>query len=91
MVTRRNKPGLNRGEGPADVERVHNSLVGRHPLAVSLDAPSMSCELWFEAPTTPGEYKVMVHLRSTGCIGVDSRQKVSFTGDSLDTRHDVVT
>jgi len=39
----------------------------------------MACELEFEAPATPGEYKVMVHVRSSGCVGVDVRRKVSFT------------
>ena len=32
-----------------------------------------------QAPTTPGEYKVFVHVRSTGCVGVDVRRKVVFT------------
>ena len=26
----------------------------------------------------PGEYKVMVHVRSSGCVGVDARRKCSF-------------
>jgi len=57
----------------------HNSLVGRQPLGCALDAPTVACELEFEAPTTPGEYKIMVHVRSSGCVGVDVRRKVSFT------------
>lgn len=56
----------------------HNSLVGRKPLAASLRQPAMSCELNFDAPDMPGEYKIMVHVRSTGCVGVDARRKVSF-------------
>eukprot|EP00966_Prymnesium_polylepis_P063496 1472872-Prymnesium_polylepis.1 len=32
----------------------HNSLVGRQPLGCALDAPTVACELEFEAPTTPG-------------------------------------
>mmetsp|Transcript_9325 Transcript_9325/g.29637 ORF Transcript_9325/g.29637 Transcript_9325/m.29637 type:complete len:86 (+) Transcript_9325:1380-1637(+) len=38
----------------------------------------MTCEFSFDAPETPGEYKVMVHCRSTGCVGVDVRKKVTF-------------
>jgi len=47
-------------------------------MGCALDAPTMACELEFEAPDTPGEYKVMVHVRSCGCVGVDVRRKVSF-------------
>jgi hypothetical protein len=43
-----------------------------------LDQPTLSCELTFDAPQTPGEYKVMVHVRSAGCVGVDVRRKVVF-------------
>lgn len=60
-------------------EITHNTLVGRHALGCALDSPTMACELEFEAPATPGEYKVMVHVRSSGCVGVDARRKVSFT------------
>jgi len=59
-------------------EPAHNSLVGRAPLTASLALPSMSCQLDFDAPDTPGEYKVMVHVRSSGCVGVDVRRKVVF-------------
>ena len=56
----------------------HNSLVGGQVLACGLDAPMMACEITFEAPAHPGEYKVMVHVRNTGCAGVDVRRKVTF-------------
>ena len=56
----------------------HNALVGRVPLMARLDQPTLSCELTFDAPQTPGEYKVMVHVRSAGCVGVDVRRKVVF-------------
>jgi len=57
---------------------VHNTLVGRAAMGAGLDAPTMTCELEFEAPETPGEYKIMVHVKSSGCVGVDVRRKVSF-------------
>mmetsp|Transcript_20819 Transcript_20819/g.49882 ORF Transcript_20819/g.49882 Transcript_20819/m.49882 type:complete len:467 (+) Transcript_20819:41-1441(+) len=60
-------------------EIAHNMLVGRQALACTLDSPTMACEIEFEAPSTPGDYKVMVHVRSSGCVGVDVRRKVSFT------------
>ena len=69
----------NKDEKMGEVELSHNSLVGRQALACALDAPVMSAEISFEAPTTPGEYKVMVHVRSSGCVGVDVRRKVTFT------------
>lgn len=72
----RTKPGTKFQPGE---EVAHNALVGRQALACTLDSPTMACELEFEAPVTPGEYKVMVHVRSSGCVGVDVRRKVSFT------------
>jgi len=57
---------------------VHNTLVGRAAMGAGLDAPTMTCELEFEAPETPGEYKIMVHVKSSGCVGVDVRRKVAF-------------
>ena len=30
----------------------------------TLEDPVMSCEGTFQAPTTPGEYKVMIHVRA---------------------------
>lgn len=71
--------GLRTSKKDASADQEHNSLVGRAPLACALDQQTMATEISFEAPATPGEYKVMVHLRSTGCIGVDARSKVSFT------------
>lgn len=59
-------------------ELSHNSLVGGQVLACGLDEPAMACEITFEAPANPGEYKVMVHVRNTGCAGVDVRRKVTF-------------
>lgn len=59
-------------------EITHNSLVGRQALVSTLEDPVMSCEVTFQAPTTPGEYKVMIHVRSTGCVGVDVRRKLTF-------------
>jgi len=57
---------------------VHNSLVGRQPVSAALRSPTMSGEITFAAPDSPGEYKVMVHVRSAGCVGVDTRRKVAF-------------
>jgi len=59
-------------------EVVHNALVGRQAVGSPLDSPTMTCELEFEAPEVAGEYKIMVHVRSSGCVGVDVRRKVSF-------------
>jgi len=59
-------------------EITHNSLVGRQALTCALDDPVMACEVSFQAPTTPGEYKVMIHVRSSGCVGVDVRRKLTF-------------
>ena len=63
---------------PPPLQVTHNALVGRVPLMARLDQPTLSCELTFDAPQTPGEYKVMVHVRSAGCVGVDVRRKVVF-------------
>ena len=63
---------------PPAPQVTHNALVGRVPLMARLDQPTLSCELTFDAPQTPGEYKVMVHVRSAGCVGVDVRRKVVF-------------
>jgi hypothetical protein len=38
----------------------------------------MAGEVTFAAPDSPGEYKVMLHVRSAGCVGVDTRRKVVF-------------
>jgi len=57
---------------------VPNALVGWQAMGPALDAPTMTCEFEFEAPETPGEYKIMVHVRSSGTVGVDVRRKVSF-------------
>jgi len=72
----RSKPGTQYQPGE---EPEHNTLVGRTALGCALDSPTMACELEFEAPASPGEYKVMVHVRSSGCVGVDVRRKVAFT------------
>jgi len=73
------KKGVTVGGHQVSSEGVtHNSLVGRKPLSASLRQPAMSCELTFDAPDVPGEYKLMIHVRSTGCVGVDARRKVSF-------------
>jgi len=67
------------GHQVASAEKVtHNTLVGRKALSAGLRQPSMSCDLMFDAPDVPGEYKLMIHVRSTGCVGVDARRKVSF-------------
>lgn len=65
-------------QSPPAPQVTHNALVGRVPLMARLDQPTLSCELTFDAPQTPGEYKVMVHVRSAGCVGVDVRRKVVF-------------
>jgi len=70
--------GLRRKGKDPDDELQHNSLVGRQALACALDAPGMSCEINFQAPGNPGEYKVMIHVRSAGAVGVDVRRKVTF-------------
>ena len=64
------------GLAPEDV--VHNALVGRQMLSASLDQSTMSAELEFEAPATAGEYKVIVHVRSSSMVGVDAKRKVAF-------------
>merc|ERR1712137_1015105 len=72
----RNKPTTAPDMIPSEPN--HNSLVGRAALSAHLALPSMSCQLDFDAPDVPGEYKVMVHVRSSGCVGVDVRRKVVF-------------
>jgi hypothetical protein len=74
----RGVPGLN-AAGMENKQLVHNALVGRQTLSPSLDATSVTSEVEFEAPSTPGEYKVVIHLRSSSMIGVDAKRKVSFT------------
>jgi len=66
------------GDVPVEAAARHNALVGFAPLTAPLTLPTMTCEFSFDAPETPGEYKVMVHCRSTGCVGVDVRKKVTF-------------
>jgi hypothetical protein len=43
----------------------------------------MTAEIEFEAPSAPGDYTVMVHVRSTGTVGADVRRKLSFTVQRL--------
>jgi len=62
----------------ANVEMTHNYLAGSVPVTAGLRNPSIACEMSFDAPDVPGEYKLMVHVRSSGCVGVDVRRKVSF-------------
>ena len=38
----------------------------------------MAAEVEFEAPSTAGEYKVIVQVRSSSMIGVDAKRKVAF-------------
>jgi len=57
----------------------HNMLIGRQAISPTLDQETISTELTFEAPTSPGEYKVLVHLRSASILGSDAKRKVSFT------------
>ena len=45
----------------------------------SLDDPQWCADIEFDAPTSPGEYKVVVHVRSSSMIGVDAKRKVSFS------------
>lgn len=73
----RGLPQLNKA-GMQNTEQQHNQLVARVALAPSLDAVGCSSELQFVAPSTAGEYKVIVHVRSCSMIGVDARRKVSF-------------
>jgi hypothetical protein len=65
--------------GMKDTEPVHNSMVGRQALSPSLDDPQWCADIEFDAPTTPGEYKIVVHVRSSTMIGVDAKRKVSFS------------
>ena len=60
-------------------EPQHNSMVGRQALSPSLDDPQWCADIEFDAPSTPGEYKVIIHVRSSSMIGVDARRKVSFS------------
>ena len=55
--------------GMKDTEPVHNSMVGRQALSPSLDDPQWCADVEFDAPTTPGEYKIVVHVRSSTMIG----------------------
>jgi len=66
-----------------DSEPVHNSMVGRQALSPSLDDPQWCADIAFDAPTTPGEYKVVIHVRSSSMIGVDAKRKVSFSVSPL--------
>jgi len=60
-------------------EVTHNQLAGSPTtLSPTLDEASVSSTVEFSAPATPGEYKVIVHVRSTGMIGVDAKRKVAF-------------
>ena len=57
----------------------HNNLAGKPlGLAPSLDEASVTAEVEFNAPATPGEYKVIVHVRSASMCGVDAKRKVAF-------------
>jgi len=60
-------------------EPVHNALVGWAALAPTLDQQSVEVEVRFNAPTSPGDYKVVAHVRSSSMVGVDCKRKVSFT------------
>ena len=62
-----------------DREVHHNVLVGRQTLVPSLDDATMESSIEFTAPSAPGEYRVLVHLRSSSMVGVDVKRKVSFT------------
>lgn len=65
--------------GLKESEPVHNSMVGRQALSPSLDDPQWCADIEFDAPTTPGEYKIVIHVRSSTMIGVDAKRKVSFS------------
>ena len=66
-------------QSPPTPQVTHNALVGRVPLMARLDQPTLSCRRSRSTlRRTPGEYKVMVHVRSAGCVGVDVRRKVVF-------------
>jgi hypothetical protein len=57
----------------------HNSLAGKPlGLAPSLDEATTTAEVEFTAPDTPGEYKVIVHVRSSSMCCVDAKRKVPF-------------
>ena len=55
--------------GLKESEPVHNSMVGRQALSPSLDDPQWCADIEFDAPTTPGEYKIVIHVRSSTMIG----------------------
>jgi len=63
---------------PPGSEITHNALVGRTPVTGQLTDAVMTGEISFESPHTPGEYKVMMHVRSSGVVGVDVQRKVTF-------------
>jgi len=67
-----------RASGMATKEPMHNAMVGRQALSPSLADPQWCADIEFEAPSTPGEYKVVVHVRSSSMISVDCRRKVAF-------------
>ena len=55
--------------GMSPNEPVHNTMVGRQALSPSLDDPQWCADIEFDAPTTPGEYKIVIHVRSSTMIG----------------------
>mmetsp|Transcript_13937 Transcript_13937/g.35982 ORF Transcript_13937/g.35982 Transcript_13937/m.35982 type:complete len:486 (-) Transcript_13937:149-1606(-) len=57
----------------------HNVLVSRQALSPALDDPTIETAVQFTAPSSPGEYKILVHVRSSSMVGFDTKRKVSFT------------
>uniref|UniRef100_A0A7S4BNB3 SEC63 domain-containing protein n=1 Tax=Chrysotila carterae TaxID=13221 RepID=A0A7S4BNB3_CHRCT len=64
---------------PSDAPILHNHLVAYQPLSAPLNVTTMEAELDVESPGTPGDYTVIVHVRSCGMVGVDVKRKITFT------------
>jgi len=73
--------------GMKDTEPVHNSMVGRQALSPSLDDPQWCADVEFDAPTTPGEYKIVVHVRSSTMIGARPLGRRATATNAKASRH----
>jgi len=75
----RQAPNLGKAGMMDEREIFHNVLVARQTLSPSLDDPTIETSVEFTAPAAPGEYKVLVHVRSSSMVGYDVKRKVAFT------------
>ena len=75
----RQMPNLGKAAMMSEREVHHNVLVARQTLSPALDQTTMETSVQLAAPSSPGEYKVIVHVRSSSMVGFDVKRKVSFT------------